>query len=176
MKSVFLATAAAAALTLALPASAAISIFSTPLSGAGEPNPSSLATGMARVTFDDVLNTVAVKLTFEGLANASPFGHIHCCTAVAGTGGAGVAVGFNTLPQATAGTYNDSFTLTSAAFTSLLMGAQEGKAYVNIHTPGTYAAGEIRGFLAPVPEPATYALMLGGLGLMGWVAKRRRQD
>ena len=25
-----------------------------------------------------------------------------------------------------------------------------------------------------VPEPTTYALMLGGLGLLGWAARRRR--
>ena len=29
--------------------------------------------------------------------------------------------------------------------------------------------------LAPVPEPETYAMMLAGLGLMGFVAKRRKQ-
>lgn len=27
---------------------------------------------------------------------------------------------------------------------------------------------------APVPEPATYALILGGLGLLGWATRRRR--
>lgn len=27
--------------------------------------------------------------------------------------------------------------------------------------------------LTPVPEPETYALMLGGLGLVGWMARRR---
>ena len=52
---------------------------------------------------------------------------------------------------------------------------QAGKAYVNIHSPGTYTAGEIRGFLAPVPEPTTYALLLGGLGLVGWMVRRRQQ-
>lgn len=52
-----------------------------------------------------------------------------------------------------------------------------GNAYFNIHT--TYdGAGEIRGQMTPVaaiPEPETYALMLAGLGLVGWVASRRRK-
>ena len=29
--------------------------------------------------------------------------------------------------------------------------------------------------IAPVPEPHTYAMMLGGLGLMGWVTRRKRK-
>ena len=29
---------------------------------------------------------------------------------------------------------------------------------------------------APVPEPETYALMLSGLGLIAYVARRRRAD
>jgi len=28
---------------------------------------------------------------------------------------------------------------------------------------------------APIPEPETYAMMLAGLGLMGFVARRRKQ-
>jgi hypothetical protein len=38
-----------------------------------------------------------------------------------------------------------------------------------IGNPGYFA-------LAPVPEPATVGLMLGGLGLLGWRLRRRRQD
>ncbi|RPI47354.1 MAG: PEP-CTERM sorting domain-containing protein [Betaproteobacteria bacterium] len=29
--------------------------------------------------------------------------------------------------------------------------------------------------LAPVPEPETYALMLAGLGMVGWMSRRRRK-
>ncbi|HWJ59374.1 MAG TPA: PEPxxWA-CTERM sorting domain-containing protein [Sphingomicrobium sp.] len=32
----------------------------------------------------------------------------------------------------------------------------------------------MRGFLAAVPEPATWAMMLIGFGAMGWSIRRRR--
>ncbi len=167
--------AAAATLALAAPAQAETFVFSTLLSKAGEPVPTSMATGAAVVSFDDMADTVTVLLSFAGLANSAPFGHIHCCTAAANTGGAGVALGFTSFPAATTGSYVKVFSLDSTAFDSLLAGTTAGKAYVNIHTPGTYAGGEIRGFLAPIPEPETYAMMLAGLGMLGWMAKRRRQ-
>ena len=28
--------------------------------------------------------------------------------------------------------------------------------------------------VAPIPEPETYALMLAGLGVLGWAARRRQ--
>ena len=166
--------AAAALLSLAsLSAQATVYAFFTTLTNVGEPVPTSTATGNATVTFDDVAFTVAISETFAGIAGNMSGNHIHCCTAVAGTGNSGVMLGFTGLPTGTSGTYNNTFTLTPAAFSTLLTGTLDGKAYVNIHTAGTYAGGEIRGFLAPVPEPETYALMLAGLGLMGWVARRR---
>jgi hypothetical protein len=36
-------------------------------------------------------------------------------------------------------------------------------------------AAQTLGFPAPVPEPETYAMMLAGLGLLGFVARRRKQ-
>lgn len=155
----------------AVPAQATVYQFTATLTSAGEPVPTSLATGSATFAFDDVALTVSVNETFAGIAGDMSGNHIHCCTATAGTGSAGVALNFTGLPTGTSGSYSNSFTLTSSAFSSLLAGAQAGTAYVNIHTPGTYAGGEIRGFLAAVPEPETYALMLAGIGLL---ALRRR--
>lgn len=169
------AVAAVAALLLATPAHAITTVFSTILGAAGEPVPTSTATGAAVVSFDDSVNSVTVLLSFAGLANSSPFGHIHCCTATPGTGGAGVAVGFTPLPAATTGSYVSVFSLTPSAFASLLAGSTAGSSYVNIHTPGTYGGGEIRGFLAPVPEPESYALLLSGLAVVAWVARRQKR-
>jgi hypothetical protein len=60
---------------------------------------------------------------------------------------------------------------------SFLQALQSHLAYVNIHT-ALNPSGEIRGQLLQVtaiPEPETYALMIAGLGLVGWVASRRRK-
>jgi hypothetical protein len=43
-----------------------------------------------------------------------------------------------------------------------------------IHTAFAQAAIDIGG-VAPVPEPETYAMLLAGLGLVGWQARRRTQ-
>ena len=174
MRAHLLTAAAALTLAAAMPASAVTTIFFAGLSSAGEPVPTSNATGAAIVSFDDVASTVTVQLSFQGLANSSPFGHIHCCTAVPLTGNAGVSLNFTPLPTVSTGTYSNVFALTPAAFTTLFAGAAAGRAYVNIHTPGTYAGGEIRGFLPAVPEPGTYALMVAGFGVLGWAARRRR--
>jgi hypothetical protein len=41
-------------------------------------------------------------------------------------------------------------------------------------TGGINVFGEVQGYTAPIPEPETYALLLAGLGLVGWMARRRQ--
>jgi hypothetical protein len=43
----------------------------------------------------------------------------------------------------------------------------------NSYPEGTFAQDQL--YLQPIPEPETYAMMLAGLGLMGFVARRRKQ-
>lgn len=37
------------------------------------------------------------------------------------------------------------------------------------------SAADLAAYTAPVPEPETYAMLLAGLGLVGWAARRRKQ-
>ena len=128
-----------------------------------------------------------------GLSAPTIASHIHCCTAAPGVGNAGVATGVPTFAGfplgVTAGSYDRTFDMTMAssynpafvtaqggivpAFAALVGGLDTGAAYLNIHTV-LFPAGEIRGYLVPVPEPQTYALMLAGLALLGLAARRRR--
>lgn len=174
MKFLLSTAALTASIVLATPAQAATFVFVTNLTNVGEAVPTSTATGNATVTFNDVAGTVAVQLNWAGLANSSPFGHIHCCTAAPGIGNASVLLDFGTLTATATGSFSNVYTPVAATFTSLLAGVQAGRAYVNIHTPGTYQGGEIRGFLAPIPEPETYALLLAGLAVVGGVTRRQR--
>lgn len=185
-------TAAMAALLAAGPALAHTVVYEALLDGPSESPPVvSPGTGWARVTLDDHAFTMRVEASFADLVGNVTVSHIHCCTGAAGSGTAGVATPTPSFPGfpsgVTSGSYDMSFDLTQAsswnaayinanggttagAFAALATGLADGKAYLNIHSsfaPG----GEIRGFLAPVPEPATVAMMLAGLGLL---AARRR--
>lgn len=44
----------------------------------------------------------------------------------------------------------------------------------SFHVSAPFAVVDDLKFTAPVPEPGTYALLLAGLGAVGWVARRRR--
>jgi CHRD domain/PEP-CTERM motif len=132
--------------------------------------------------------------SFSGLSGNTTVAHIHCCVAVPGTGTVGVAVTPSTLPGfptgIKAGSYSTVLDLTSnAVYTgaflagaggtaagaeaALVAGMTNGTAYFNVHS-STFAGGEIRGFLAPVPEPSSYALMSLGLLSLGALARRKR--
>ncbi len=172
---------------------AALIPYNINLSGPNEsPVNSSPGFGSGTVTFDDVLHTMAIVMSFTGLTGTTTAAHIHAATATAGIGTSGVATttpSFTGFPLGvTFGSFNNTFDLTlassySAAYVTanggtnasaeaaLLAAAAAGKAYFNIHT-STFGGGEIRGFLTPVPEPTTVSLLAISAGL-GLVRRRR---
>ncbi len=189
-----LASVAAVALTGA--ADAAVITYATDLNGPSESPPNaSPGSGEATVIVDDVLNTMRVEVSFVGLLGTTTASHIHCCTALADAGTAPVATQVPTFTGfplgVTAGTYDHTFDLlldstynpsfegahggtAATAEAALLAGMAANEAYLNIHTT-VVPGGEVRGFLrATVPEPATWATMILGLGLAGLSLRRRR--
>jgi hypothetical protein len=180
---------------------AATAVYLVTLNGASEaPGNDSTGTGLAKITFDDALMTMRVRMSFTGLTGTVTASHIHCCTSLPGLGTARVATQIPTFDGfpfgVTAGTYDHLFDMTqafswnsaflnadpgpagstAAAYAALRAGVDSGRAYLNIHT--TYRpGGEIRGFLLPppVPEPATWAMMLTGFGLIGTALRRRQR-
>jgi hypothetical protein len=188
--------AALAALLLSVPASqASIISFNVVLTGAAEDPPNgSPGSGFATINIDDVADTMQLDVVFDDLTTNTVASHIHCCTALAGTGTAGVATvtpSFTDFPLGvTGGVYSHIFDLTSAgsynpafvtanggtpagAEAALLAGMKAGEAYLNIHTD-QFPRGEIRGFLQPVPEPTTLLLLGGGLSAAALRSRRRR--
>ncbi|SFN33073.1 PEP-CTERM protein-sorting domain-containing protein [Nitrosospira briensis] len=180
---------------VAMPAAAETIIYTAELNGLSEePSNMSPALGTATVTIDTELRTMRVEESFSGLLAETTASHIHCCTSVPNTGLAGVATPMPAFPGfplgVTAGShdqtldmnvdssYNPPFLAANGgsavnAFNTLVAGLDSGTAYANIHT-SEFPGGEIRGFLAPIPEPESYAMLLGGLGLLSVMVRRRR--
>jgi hypothetical protein len=172
--------------------SATIITYQAPLNGANEnPATTSLATGFATVTIDDVANTIHLVVSFTGLTSNDTAAHIHCCVAQGGNAGvATVPPAFPNFPLGvTSGAYNQTLSLidpttynpafitanggtTASAEVVLLAGMAADQTYFNIHT-STNPGGEIRGFLVAVPEPATWGL--AGLALMGFALFGRKR-
>ena len=184
------------ALFFALPAAAHPVTFEGTLSNLGEPSPAdqSNGTGFVSIILDEDAFTLSVHVEFSDLTGMTTASHIHCCTAAAGAGSAGVATPVPTFPNfplgVTAGTYDQDFDMSLAsswnpafitahnnsisdAFAAFATGLTDGKAYLNIHTSFA-TAGEIRTFPSQVPEPGTLALLATGVGTLSRVARRQR--
>jgi hypothetical protein len=190
MKQVLSVLALALVAGLATPAFA--QTYRANLSGPGESPPNASA-GMSMVTIDISGTNLMIDAPFSDLAAPTTVAHIHCCTAQAFSGAAAPAIGLADFPTGVqSGTYLHSYSLSdtatyepaflaanggtaTGAASALMTALNADEAYVNIHST-TYPNGEIRGFLvaAPIPEPAEWALLAGGLASLLWMGRRRR--
>ena len=185
---------AAALIVLAPAAHAAPMTFTAILSAANEVPPPvvvSSGTGLATIVLDPTAQTLQVNATFSGLTSNTVAAHIHCCAPL-GTN-AGVATTLPAFPGfplgVTSGTYSSAvFDLTqpliynpafvtlqggtiAGAEAALIAGIIGGQTYFNIHTVN-FGGGEIRGQL--VPLPAALPLFAAGLGIVTFLARRKK--
>ncbi len=194
-------TIATACLLLSAMTAASSANYTAILTGPKEaPANTSPGIGATVVKFDTTSHVLEVNVAFSDLIGTTTASHIHCCTAVPGSGTAGVATetptfgGFplgvhngaytNTYDTSLPGSWNAAFLsanggTTAGAEAAFLTGLNSGSAYLNIHS-SAYPGGEIRGFLAlapaaPVPEPASFAMLSMGVPAVLLLARRRRK-
>jgi hypothetical protein len=175
------------ALLMTAGAADAAAVYKGTLSGDQETIPNaSTATGFGTASLSDDMNTLTVELSWEGLSAPAAAGHIHCCAFLGANGP--VAIDLAPVAAVTGSTsgvfdlldiasYGGGFLAATggtamSARAALLAGLDSGQAYFNLHNVN-FSAGEIRGQIAAVPEPASWALMIAGFGLVGAAVRRR---
>ncbi|MEO6731797.1 MAG: CHRD domain-containing protein [Ferruginibacter sp.] len=125
------------------------------LQGAQQTPPNATTgTGTAIVIIDKTDNMLYLTGSYTGLTAAASNAHIH--TGAPGVSG-GVIVPLKFTTTAT-GTLDTVMVLTNTVRDNIL----SGNTYVNVHTPGTYAAGEIRGQLTQLSQMWFFANALQG--------------
>lgn len=187
MKKTMLRIAVAAAFVAPLSAQATIYVFKAKLEGAQEvPSVDTPALGTGTLIYDDVANMISLNWAGGGLSSPITDAHIHAAPPGVSAGvifpiaarGEPDFIGLGQtffLSDFTAGVGNGPGLFPADRIGDLLANGT----YLNVHTE-MHPGGEMRGQLIlqvvaqPVPEPETYALMLAGLGFVGWAASRRR--
>ena len=170
-----------------------------PTTAGGQPRPASFGTASFFIdsaatfmTFTATIFNIDVTGTQTADANDNLVAaHIHAGPLVTPTTNGPVVWGFFGTPfnddapnnftmtpfaSGVGGTFSGKWDLAEGNNTTLtaqLPNILAGRSYINFHTT-QFPGGEIRGNIAvAVPEPETYALMLGGLAIVAGVARRR---
>ncbi|MCW3114912.1 MAG: hypothetical protein JWR18_3308 [Segetibacter sp.] len=118
------------------------------------PPANSLATGTTTTLLDTSTHTLWITAVYSGLTANANNAHIH----VGAPGVAGGVIVFVKYVPLTAGSIDTSRVITVQNETDIL----NGNTYLNVHTVGTYAAGEIRAQLLPNTQLRYFANSLSG--------------